>query len=122
MAGNFYYYHDEKSNRFFGKPFSMEIKAEDYLPAIDCGDDTKIPVRFFAWEKQSRYSTAIDMVLGDTTCCGGVLWTCNVEIPGMSSGNLLSGDSAGGVCGDILSQYLLTLTCEDAGFNLVRNP
>ncbi len=120
MAGDFYYYHDEKNNRFSKKPFSMEVKAEDYLPAIDCADSPvpNSPVRFFSWEKQPRYST-INIQTGDMACCGGGLWTCNAEVDGMSGDKKLStGMTAGGVCGSILISLGLGLVCEDEGFNL----
>ena len=110
VAGDFYYYHDEKGSRFFRKPFSMGIKAEDYLPAIDCNDlpdPTPSVVRFFSWEEPR-----------DMVCCGGILWACNADVPGIGSRRLDTGSTAGGTCGDVLGRAGFTLVCGSGGFFL----
>lgn len=121
LSGNFYYFNDEKNNRFYQKPFSMQVKAEDYLPAIDCRDPSILPVRFFTWEKSSRYRSDAALWLGDMACCGGTLWSCNVNVPGMTTGALTSDGSAGGTCRQVLAQNSLSLTCENDGFNLISD-
>ncbi len=136
-ASDAYYYNDEADDRFIKKPFAMEIKAKDYLPAIDCNDkpyedngmsegsiyDT---TRFFAWAHNPRVDALGSAIAGrgfytaDVMCCGSRLWSCNANVPGLASLDsggtaLLTGQpadcSAAGLSGEALG-----VACADDGF------
>ena len=71
---NLYYYYNEEENYFTQRPIELRFKVEDYLPVLDCYDRPKqfFPVepgiRLFSWNKP-----------GDMACCGGNLWTCDMN-------------------------------------------
>ncbi|MBI4163129.1 MAG: hypothetical protein HY513_05585 [Candidatus Aenigmarchaeota archaeon] len=79
-----YYYHNNYQNTFSPRDFSLEMKAEDYLPAIDCeespyGDfnanDPKTYnsiVRFYSWNHPK-----------DFICYCRKLWSCDLDLPGL---------------------------------------
>ncbi len=88
-----YYYHNNYQNTFSPRDFSMEIKSEDYLPAIDCeespyGDfQANDPrtyfsiVRFYSWERSDG---------GDVICYCRKLWACETFVPGLPNSNFIS--------------------------------
>lgn len=116
-----YYYHDEAANKFTKRPVSMEVKVEDYLPAIDCLDqpynvapDMDVnekaffnSVRFFSWGHEptpglvrikvpSGSGRALENELvtlwqGDMVCCGLKLFSCNADVPDLPTSQKLTG-------------------------------
>jgi hypothetical protein len=69
-TGDFYYYHDKAGNRFVKKPFSLNVKIEDFLPALDCSQNNG---KMFSWQNK-----------GDVLCLDNVIWACLQDISGLS--------------------------------------
>lgn len=74
---NEYYYHNEESNSFAKRPVELQIKAEDYLVAIDCTEQGILEricklqpncklQRVFNWEPSKK----------QLMCYQGVLYSC----------------------------------------------
>jgi hypothetical protein len=87
-----YYYHDPEKNTFTPKPFSIAVKAEDYLPALNCINESLpgTPAYMYAYPFFTLGGEKIDMA-----CCGGSLWSCNQEIDKLSDKqSLVTGDFA----------------------------
>lgn len=78
-----YYYHNEGNNKFEKVPITLEYKAEDYLPALDC----------VLWQRpafpfdiaQFNWQTSNDML-----CCAGLLFSCGSSIPDLPAGNQIA--------------------------------
>ncbi len=75
---NIYYYHDESAKRFVKKPFSLDVKIEDYIPALDC---SRYNDRKFNWQKSD-----------DLLCKDNKIWSCSQVIPGLAPDNRKSGN------------------------------
>ncbi len=76
-----YYYHDEASNRFVKRPFSLKVKIEDYLPVLDCSQNN---------EKTFTLKTE-----GDMLCMDNSVWTCARDIEGLGLGRKQDRESVG---------------------------
>ena len=99
-GGDAYYYHDESSNKFIKRPFSMTVKAKDDIAVIDCFGSLSA-LQFFSWKqppKPGYYTNQI--TTGDMMCCGGKLWLCNSGIE-KNSHMAISGDKIGSIDGNI---------------------
>lgn len=80
-----YHYLDE--NKFEKKPFSVTVKAEDYLVALSCTENNG---------KLFTFSSANDMA-----CDGGRIYSCDTDITGIGSNKLTCGGRAGDFgCGE----------------------
>lgn len=73
-GGNFYYYHDIESNTFSPRPFTVEMRVQEYLPILNCINETAFPIR----AADLAFTTTGSKV--DMVCCGGSLWSCNANI------------------------------------------
>lgn len=88
-----YDYLNEAQNTFEKKPFSLAVKAEDYLVALDCSKD----------RNRHTYSTQNDMA-----CDGGKIYTCNTPIQGIGN-NLLT-------CSNGIGRGTGNFGCGESGF------
>ncbi len=86
---NAYDYLDEEKNMFEKRPFSLAVKAEDYVVALNCAANSGL----------HKYSADNDMA-----CGGGKIYSCNTVIEGIGT-NLLG-------CGGSTGKY----GCGEAGF------
>ncbi len=118
-----YYYNDEKNDVFAPRPFSLNLKVEDNLNVLDCKPEG---FRIYSWQ-----------IRGDTTCCGGTLWTCNLNPQlenigdhGLTSGQkILNQDGSATACATTIDNIVPktpdnpaphTLGCEASGFTFVE--
>ncbi|MFC2143440.1 lytic transglycosylase domain-containing protein [Candidatus Aenigmatarchaeota archaeon] len=71
------YYYDEDSMKTYPRPITLEIKLEDYLPAIFCAETVEDVPEFY-WN-----------VASDVICCAEAgeskktIYTCNAEVSGL---------------------------------------
>ncbi|HLD85004.1 MAG TPA: lytic transglycosylase domain-containing protein [archaeon] len=91
-----YYYHQDSTNKFYPRSFSMEQKAEDYLPAIDCKDspygefDSNNPVTYNSIIRPHHWDSEDDT---SVICFCGQLWSCNAAVQNLpSERSLVTGD------------------------------
>jgi hypothetical protein len=112
-TSNMYYYHDEISNMFEKRPVTLEFKAEDYLPAMNCMYWVNITDVFtFNLKKQN-----------DMMCCAGRLFMCDYKLPGLSEDQVIG--LGQGMSEDVFPQNLCnsllsgrTLMCTTSGFEI----
>ncbi len=64
------YYHDEKANRFVKKPFALRVVIEDYLPALDCTQNSGI----FTLKNSN-----------DILCYNGIIYLCMTTVEGAAN-------------------------------------
>ncbi|MBI4170132.1 MAG: peptidoglycan DD-metalloendopeptidase family protein [Candidatus Aenigmarchaeota archaeon] len=124
-----YYYHDEQKNTFTPRPFSLEMKVEDYLNVLDCVQDVPQAdiYKLYVWNSQN-----------DMVCCGGSLWTCSAspEVPNLGDHALQEGENIdknrgqqGELCAEKVNERAprvgaddirtFTLGCTASGFDVV---
>ncbi len=132
MATNGYYYYDENADTFRQKPFSLNLKIEDYLNVLDC-----------VKEQPMQPQVTLDMTWNsgfDLVCCGGALWSCRADnLNNMGNHNLGLNDkidstrgAQGQVCANLIDTYtphdpnedpnhpqVFRLDCTDSGFRQV---
>lgn len=124
-----YYFHDEGRNEFNPRPFSLRLKAEDTLHAINCvyqeelaTDGNTRPDVLYSWENP-----------GDFMCCGGYLWSCNADVPEIGNHGLRTGQRVdenlvqeGAACADRIANYHspgipgigAVIDCTGSGFDI----
>lgn len=92
-----YYYHQDSANKFYPRSFSMEQKAEDYLPAIDCKDspygefDINNPVTYNSIIRPHHWDSDQDT---NVICFCGQLWSCNAVVSNLpTERSLATGDN-----------------------------
>ncbi|MCX6815230.1 MAG: lytic transglycosylase domain-containing protein, partial [Candidatus Aenigmarchaeota archaeon] len=128
-SGGTYYNYDSTNQKFVKRPFTLNVRAEDYFSVLSCGNDMKS----YAWSNKD-----------DMACCGGSLWACGVDIPRLPGYRKLGesekltnarfiGDTAAGICTDLLTKarypqqpvftedwgdkcFVVTLECNSSAF------
>jgi hypothetical protein len=68
-----FYYHDEAANEFIKNPFFLTVKAQDYVPALECSENNGV---------KFNYNSNDDMI-----CYNNELYTCDRGINGLVSSN-----------------------------------
>jgi len=113
-------YYREDSGKFSPYPLSISTKVEDYIPVINCFYHPYnklsqfIPYRVFSFDSQN-----------DLACCGGLLYSCSTEVPGLESQKLSAGqtlnDAGNDACSFALGAYNqgkgISLECTSSGFD-----
>lgn len=114
---DFYEYYDEEKNEFYPKPVTLEIKAEDYVVAIDC---TAKPYKNIGLLANTGVRGFNFMGSNDLVCCGNRLYACNTQLAGMESQTIKQGESISSVadssCSDAISVSETGITCGSNGF------
>ncbi len=118
-ASGIYYYHDEVDLEFKKRPMNLEFNVQDYMPALDCTlwvnefANASLPILpvFFNWEGTN-----------DVLCCGGYLFSCNVNIDGLNPGQQLTtggyGQPNNRLQACLNTLYGQDLRCTNSGFSI----
>ncbi len=88
-----YYYHDEASNSFVKKPFSLNVNIDDYLQVLDC---TQNENKRFSWKAEDDKNIL---------CYQANIWSCTHEIQGIGENKKICRNDEGKLVGERVGPY-----------------